>query len=605
MPSHIKTSYRRFALVTSRDHLDQLGAGDEDTLIVSCDWLLWQRLLAEGRHAVYFELGLLGWTPPRNLDSDLFIRANDWIYDGKRDLTLFRGVSIGKIFSGEISMCLMNYYRLDRAIRNLIERFNPTDIMFFDYLNEISVLERAERRKIVEKACLDLSVGFEDRDPGIETSHLAEKIFAGNKESLLKRVFLAIYTRGLEAASNLRCMFKDRDKRIFVMVNSNLLAPLTETFRDNLLTPIFLCRTLPKQAGLLSRCLRYGVLLVTPREPCLTADDHLRLDQIQNDIETALEVPRNDVPDAVVSHVRAEILNTERFADAARKILMAERFFERYRPQRLVVDGVRNALPHVFIEEAHARGVEVDYIWHGPHTPHNKKQIALGGDPRTEPKVTRFLSWGRVSDAWLNDIGAKQPCIRVGCPLSKRYKGNPSPSRTTKGKALVLQSSPPVFDLRGLNANTFTHFVTVIRKLRELGIDDIVMKLHPGPGRWKKTYFETIADYFGLDCPVYKTRPYLEFLKPADIVVGPLVSGAMFETLAAGKPYYSFLMQPHGLNPSYYGDYPLLATAEDLPNALRKDFSESANRLLDDVYDLENTPNGAERFWEVLNGEFA
>ena len=306
------------------------------------------------------------------------------------------------------------------------------------------------------------------------------------------------------------------------------------------------------------------------------------------------------MPDAVVSHIRAEILNTGRLADAARKVHMAERFFERYQPRRLVVDGVRNIPPYVFVEAAHTRGVAIDYIWHSPMTPDNKRLDALGGDPRTPPRVTRCLSWGRVSDKWLGDIGAEQPRVRVGCPLSERYKGSAVTSSPTGGRALVLQYTPTVLDLRGLNANAFVNFVTVVRKLRELGFDDIVMKLHPGPGRWKKAYFEKVADFFDLDCPIYKTRPYHELLEWADIVVGPLTSGAMFETLASGKPYHTFLMEPHGLNPAYYGDYPILSTADDLTDAVKGDYADVARRLLDEVYGLDEVPNGAERFWEVL-----
>jgi hypothetical protein len=88
------------------------------------------------------------------------------------------------------------------------------------------------------------------------------------------------------------------------------------------------------------------------------------------------------------------------------------------------------------------------------------------------------------------------------------------------------------------------------------------------------------------------------------MVIGPLPTGAMFETLAAGKPYLAFLMPPHSMDTHYYGNYPILTSAEDLENHMEDDYEQKSQTLLNAVYSVEEFPNGAKRFWEVLENDF-
>ncbi len=57
---YVRASYRRLALVTDQHHVDVLDA-DDDTLIVSSDWLLWQECLHNGLHCVLAARGIPGW----------------------------------------------------------------------------------------------------------------------------------------------------------------------------------------------------------------------------------------------------------------------------------------------------------------------------------------------------------------------------------------------------------------------------------------------------------------------------------------------------------------------------------------------------------------
>ena len=109
---------------------------DIETLIVCCDWLVWQKVIREKRHCVHYELGIFDCSDPDPVDTSLSVRANDWMFDEGRDLTLFRGVSLGSTFGNKSSACLISFLRIEKSLHKLIERFSPEEILYFNYSND-------------------------------------------------------------------------------------------------------------------------------------------------------------------------------------------------------------------------------------------------------------------------------------------------------------------------------------------------------------------------------------------------------------------------------------------------------------------------------------
>lgn len=607
LPRHVRSHYRRLVLVSRREHVAPGDLGDDETLIVSCDWLLWQELATQGRHCVYFELGLLDWPPDADLDNNLFIRAHDWIYAGGADDTLFHGVSLGRSFGGEVSMALMNICRLDRAIRSLIKRFRPQEIIYVDYINEISVVGNNLRRSIVAAAARDHQalLSFREGETSTAAPRIAEMLYAAPPAGRLKRALLGFYTRFLEAATNLRRIFSGPAPRVLVLVNSNLAVSLVDTFPGKGVAPMFFGQTIPKRLGQVWQCLRGAILLVTPQDGPLSQDDERVVGEIE--AKLAAHPVNGDGPGRYIGdYVRQHILASGRLRERARAVVNAERLLARYRPVRLVVDGLRNIPVRFYVELAKTRGIAVDYLWHSPLTPQNQKLDALGGDPRISPLVDRCLSWGPINDQWLDVIGAKQPRVRIGSPVLGHYKGNglsatPIVPPPAEANALVLQYTPVVTDVRALYSNMYAHFVDTVRLLRERGYRNVRFKLHPGPGRWKKSYFETIAGYFGLGCQVLKSEPFTECVAWADVVVGPAQTGAFLETLAAGKPYVATMLKPHGLDPSYYDKfYPVFDSVAAAVAAVDKSPPDGGRALLDAVWSVDMDNNCIHLFWNAV-----
>lgn len=607
---HIKTAYARFALVSHDDHLRTLDPDDSDTLIVSSNWLLWQQLAAAGRHCVYFELGLIGWDPDDSLIRDLFFRSNAWIPGrGKDDPTLFHGISLARLFGPELSMFLRNYYRLERALRKLIERFGPSEILFFDYIYDVSVIDAPIRKRIAEDVARSGGVAFIDRAvDGASGRVVSESVYVETGNRRVKDALASLYAFSLETMTRLRTIFAARDRRVLFLVNSNMAEPLLNKF-DGGLTPTFIGRTVPRKAGLLARCLLKGFLLVRNDKPRLSAADAARLDDIERDLEAALVAPAEGELAFQRAYVLEQILRPGRFRNMAREVLAAELMFDRIRPARIVVDGVRNPPPRVVIEIARNHGIPVDYTWHSPHTPQRLRYEALGGDPDFEPCVTRALSWGRINDLWLDRVDGPAERAHIGSPLMSKYtspdwkpaaKDTP-PERTN---VLLLQYAFNLSDFAGLNANMYEAFVRTVRDLRKRGYINIRYKLHPGRGRWKKGFFEEIAAYFKLGCPVLKSEPYRDCLAWSDVVIGSALSGAMFETLAAGRPYVGLLLTPHSMDESFYEGFPMCAKLDEIPAALNRDIETESRRLLADIYGTAEFADPAKRLWDVLRADF-
>jgi len=610
LPAHITDRYRALALVVTPAHVERLDPADEDVLIVCCDWLLWQRLIGERRHAVHYELGLLDWDGTDSLNTDLFNHANDWILDiDGGDPSVFRDVSLGRLFGAEMTMAVMNFHRLNRSLRSLIRRFHPRELWFYDFKYDINHLTPALRRHIVRLVAGDCAVGFVDRSKAPLASDHGKALatYRLKDHGRLARMLLAIYAFVIEAATRLRRAFGPPGNRVLVLVNTNMAVPLVRGFAGGRLTPMFLGRTIPKRPGLLWRCLARGILLVNPWPASLTAADSARVVEIRDALDRATSRAADGMLAFAHAYVRENVLDLAALREAAEEVTMAASVLDRLQPRRIVVDGIRSRRHLAYAELARARGIAVDYIWHAPLTPQNMKTGGLGGDPRQPTFVSRCLSWGRTNEEWLRRVGAQTSVVRVGSPLRDKFirDTRPAASRPARTGAernvLVLQYGFNVLDLAGVNANMYGTFVNLMRMLRRLGYANVRFKMHPGPGRWQKSYFAKIADFFGVTCDILQYEPFEACLEWADVVIGPSHTGAMFETLAAGKPYHALMLPPHNtFDVRYFEGFPLINSLDQLPDALERDTDAAGRKLLDDLYATDEIANPSERFWQVL-----
>ena len=484
----LKDRYARLALVAHERHLAQLDLADTDTLVVSSDWLAWQKAAAEGRHCIPAEWGILAWKGSDSLHTDLRIRANDWVYVDGHDATLFRGASLGKAFV--TVRVVAAGVRMERALSSLIEAFRPKEVIYFDFRAESNTLDAQSRLFVASSVASDHGVTVHDRsdpvdanDPGLPM--VAVDFNAPTKRTgseLSKHALVTAFGGVLHAYSRVVQSLFRRRRNILIMLNTSLSVPLMESYAGGTVRPVFLSANQSKKPGFLWSCIKKGALLITALPCRLSAAEKKRIRGMIATLEGAWAKPASLVEELARRYARKRFLNEGDLFALARQVKKAERVLRVHSPYRLVVDGVQNPPQRIYVDLAHGMGLPVDYIWHSPCAPERLKVDAFGGDPRSPPLISRHLSWGNTNDEWLDAIGAKCGRVRVGYPIGEAYRRVvPPSSKERSGAVLVIEHSAVGLDLGVLNATKYSYFVSVMRFLKAKGYKDAIFKVHPGP----------------------------------------------------------------------------------------------------------------------------
>lgn len=570
-PAHIADRYDRLALISHRRHLRALGScGGDNTLIVSSDWQIWQEVIAEGRHCVFFEEGLLRWT---QLSDETFERIydSDWCLIDGADATRFKNVSLGRQFASETGVFMASYLKLDFALRELVKRYRPKSIALYDYRLDSNIVPATARRELVRSIARDLDIAYDDRfdDPGWYDDDLpSEPVYlkTNDRRTGMRDRLIHTYETAVDMVSRLAIAVVPRRQRILMATGLHVNLRLMAGYARRAVQPIYFARPMPKKPRFVLRTLLSGAGLIGTPRGRLPARDRRAVEGILRRFADAWSEPASGITAALRAYVREQFFESGAFAEMAEAVWQSERVIDRFRPDRVIVDSVKGWPPRMQIEQAYNRNIPVDYIWHAPWSVQNLRFEPLGCDSRFPSLVTRCLSWGAANDAWLDRIGARTARRRVGSPMLLRpTKGDAMNPRRRIRRVLALQYTPIETDVRGLAAREYEFFVGVVPALQSAGYD-VRVKLHPGSTRIG--YYERIATFFGFDVDILKDQPFLECVGWADAVVGPVMSGALLEVLAAGKPYYPMLMTPHGFDLSDYAGLTTYETVQELQTAL-------------------------------------
>ena len=605
---HLKERYRRLALVSLPRHLRDLDIGDEETLVVSCNWLLWQEELATDRHCIHHEAFHDGYDP-LDLGGEHYLRAADWLYLDDRDVTLFHGVSLGRKLIEETAQIITEWHRLVHGLEAAIKRYHPAEVVFFDFQSEISRLAPAERFHLVLEVATRLGVAVVDRrDPPAASGtdlpdkrHLVPAEARGDNDTTVVRAknnLLSLFEMAMDRWSHLRRPRAGKRPAILILATHRTVLPLIQGSWRSKLVPILFARQFPdkKNVLLLLKSLARGHLLISNSCGRLTPSDQQAVDAIGERIEESWKQPVRGHELAVRNYLRREALANKRFYRLAEKVKSAESVLERYRPDAIFVDGMLNVDINIFLELAKTLGIPTASTWHSPMIQRSKLPV-FGTDPRAATVVDRCLTWGEAHEDWLKDIGARCKLSRIGW-LANRVRRKTTPAPVRGGRALILQFVVAGEDFAARSANEYACFVHVARMLRELGCEGVRLKLHPS--RSVTTYYERISRFFKIECEIFQEGPVDEHLDWADFVVGPIYTAAMLETMVRDKPYFPVHFDPSSLDPSLVKKCRVYCNLDSLRQALHAgttgDQSETLNYFTSDGEDLDPV----DRTWTTL-----
>jgi hypothetical protein len=132
---------------------------------------------------------------------------------------------------------------------------------------------------------------------------------------------------------------------------------------------------------------------------------------------------------------------------------------------------------------------------------------------------------------------------------------------------LVLACPPGPDDLVALRGDGFKYAVDVLAMLAEEGYETR-FKLHPGLER--TVYYAEVFRRHGIETTILKSEPIHPEMAWADVVIGPITSGAMVESMTMGKPYIPVVMPPSGVTEGGKVDLPVCRNADEVRDRLRR-----------------------------------
>jgi hypothetical protein len=608
---YLKKSYRSLALVMERRHVEALEPGDDDTLIVSSNWLLWQECLQEQRHCVHADLGILGWDA-LELGNNHFMDIHDWVYVDGRDATLFHGVSLGRKFRSGTSLVMADYMKLKRSLQTLIERFSPEEVVFFDFRTDYGFLDREERFHILREVALERNLKVADRE---DTSGSSKTDFptiqsygflVENRPSLksfLKSASLAVFESFFSLLSICIRSLAPGRPTVFIAATALNGVPLLENFDGKGILPLYLARIFPNKRDFLGliNYVKKGGLLVGAGKLKLKSPDRGAVDEIERRLEAAWKTPADGVEGALRRYIGRNILGLNKFHKVAEDVLWAERLLERHKPDQIFTDGFMTPLSTTFLELAKARGIRTAAAWHAPIIQNVRFEV-LGSNPKYPPLVDRLFTWGKAQEGWLDAISAKVETIRTGSPISGQQR--PATSFTEKRqRVLVVQYFISYYNYQSPACHEYYFYVESIRMLLKLGYSQIRVKLHPGTK--KSRYYKKIADYYGFECDICSSGAFKEHVAWADFVIGPPTSGTMLESMGMGKPHYAVMLPPSSIDMTYLEGRQVFSDFESLGRALSEGCVADQGAFLNNFISCDDISNPARRMWDALRDNAA
>lgn len=595
--------YKRLVLISHRRHLDLLDPAREDALIVSSDWLAAHMGQRRGFDIVHFEAYVQTWDERRGDDAGVWETSDAWGAVDGTDVTVFRGVPLRKLFMKDITMFIHAFGRLRTALDRICDVHQPSILEFIDLRAEYGILDEAVKYQLIREVCEDRNLTLVENRvreaPG--DSGFADRTVPGSgvpvRESALRSLLRDTYTRLIDTAFALRERLSQQPApvAVFAILNGSVREALLATVPAGRAALVLDAAGLPKTLRYLRRAWKAGARLVHCPPACLRAGDRQRLREIRETLERAWHLPARGAEQAIRTFVLDRIFATGTVEQRAAMVAGLERVFDTGGVDHLIVGDAGNPLCRAACELAKHRSIPREECLNGIYLCNQKADVRCGRG-ETPPVLTGFLSWGVLGSRWLRTIGSPLPCTVIGYPaLDGLDRTVPVDQVGAVRRILILPLWVDSNDIHGTWSENFAWTVAAARIACLVGAEQIRIKCHPGP--MNPDYFRDISDFFELEAEVFGGTGLDEHIAWADIVVGPVNSGAMVEVMANGKPYCAIQPRLTGFNPAVVDPIRPITSEAELFQALQNGPAWNTDAVLEDVASFRSIANSGSRFW--------
>jgi hypothetical protein len=335
-------------------------------------------------------------------------------------------------------------------------------------------------------------------------------------------------------------------------------------------------------------------------EAQLDAREEADLKVMEDRLVANLSRSRAAIDRALALFVTRYFVGSGWLRERAREVKRYRKLLSRWHVERLLLGDAENMVGRLLIEAGHRLGIAADELPNGLFTTVHRSDIR-NGPSQDRPSIARLLLWGRHLDTWASISAPRVPRVITGYPSLDRLRETTRAFRRQRQQksALVLPLTVQRHNFCGLYAETFAALVETVRMLQDLGYATIRVKLHPGMTATADCYRQILRHY-GLGCKVLTSGSVQELAPTADIVVGPVNSNALVETLAAGVPYYPMRGTPGSFRSEFFGGTKVYRTAGELGEALRRGEIPSRDKNLQWFCSTHDIPNASSEVWHAV-----
>lgn len=602
-PDWLKVSYDRLVLISHRRHIPSVADTGDNSLVLSTDWLAWRQCVEKGIACIHFESMLAEWPQERGNPDNVHMRNCNWMLVDSRDISEFHGISLGRLFTRDVSLGANAIERLYYALSRAIAQFQPKELVFLDMRSEHDLLDTKITFWIVQSLAKRYGVQVVDNrdiprkgDRGF--SEQVDEYGTSIPESTWRSLARKAYSEGIDWLFRLRASISGPRGRILLFLNWICARNIIDAYAGQGPLPAIFAPSSPKRLRDLVWLWRQNAILVNPPSGHLNQADLEKLKNIRSAISEQARKAINPVEVAKWMFIQASILDNQRLEARAKDLVSLEKLFKRHQFIRAVIGDVTNDYCRTIAETARQAGVMVDELINGMFLTrqHSSARMDIINDVRS--CVARILSWGPLIERWIKASGVTSSSVTVGYPALDKLR-LPATSRFLK-RALVLPIYADGDDAMAFTSNIFGSLVCTVQALIGLGYE-VRVKVHVGPQNFD--YYKDVLQQAGLDVPIFKDNLFIKHLEWADFVVGPVNSGAFVETLAAGKPYYPVSPSPSQIDPTLLPNVRLIRSAPELISQLKNGEIPDRDIVLEDICRFVSIPDSSRCFWEIMAKE--
>jgi len=592
------------------DYEKERNRSKNESVYVCYDWMTWDYLNKKGEKVLVFD-DSVDRDEGRNLQVN---RLDDlkftWFLDkGGKDLSQFEGVSLTSACSLGMRRIIAVYFRLIVSLYHIIKTLRPESVVAYVTSPEEKVKSNIEfDLKVMVFRSLKEHFNFELTvypSKGEEIGGFGPLNFnSGWLQVPLKTRIAGLL---LEIIARTSRNFRDSKIPEILLVAGSPQRLIWKKWAEENRAKFRMGYSLgspPKRKDLLKLALKGAAPLVLSRKK-LTKKQIEQISNIRKNLQDLFKMKfwkdRFGYQGIDFSPIFAKMVQQVIFPvfnNLAETAVALEKALQKRKYSFIVVPDCISADSRLLLEVAAKLGTET-YLWlHGFAPWYLYSDIFQKGPP----VLKGLIVWGNHMVQGYHRVGVPKEFIyQLTPPFFERYLPIEDYGTNQMKRVLLLGCAPTRSHICAKEIVTGEYIVEIAKFLKSLGIEEIILKIHPGEtARW----YQEIVKRNKLDIIVRASGSFKEYVKWADFVIGPETTGTL-ETVMLGKNFYMIdLEELHNngfADQVYFRIVHIARSISELKQMILNQLQQPRKKMIKETLDINGTTKPGDLYERFVN----